>query len=60
MTLVLLGPGRVMEPKWLRMVARLHRALDRLLTASGWVVALAMAAMGAYALVVELPKIWQG
>ncbi|HET9455367.1 MAG TPA: NRAMP family divalent metal transporter [Gemmatimonadaceae bacterium] len=30
------------------------------LTASGWIVALAMAAMGAYALVVELPKIWKG
>lgn len=29
------------------------------LTASGWVVALAMAAMGAYALVVELPKVWR-
>ena len=30
------------------------------LTASGWIVALAMAAMGAYALIVELPKIWKG
>ena len=29
------------------------------LTASGWIVALAMAAMGGYALVVELPKIWK-
>lgn len=29
------------------------------LTASGWIVALAMAAMSAYALVVELPRIWR-
>lgn len=30
------------------------------LTASGWLVALAMAAMGAYTMMVELPKIWKG